>query len=232
MSDQNPELPRHIGFVVDGNRRWAKKHGLPTYEGHLAGYESLKEVLLEVLSHGVEYASAYVFSTENWKRTEKEVSYLMALLMKVLKDDIGIFEENNVRLRVVGSREELKPKLRDAIAEAEAATKDNDKGTLLLCLNYGGHAEITDAIRSLASSGVDLTSVTSEMIESNLYAPDVPACDLIVRTSGEQRLSNFMLWRSAYSELLFLDKLWPEMTKDDVSPILDEYARRSRRFGG
>lgn len=232
MSDQHQALPRHIGFIVDGNRRWAKKHGLPTYEGHLAGYEQLKEVLLEVLSHGVEYASAYVFSTENWKRTEKEVSYLMTLLMKVLKDDLNIFDENDVRMRVVGSRVELKPKLREAIERAEEVTKNNKKGTLLLCLNYGGHAEIVDAVKAVASSGVNPEDITAEMIESNLYAPDVPACDLIVRTSGEQRISNFMLWRSAYSELLFLDKLWPEMSKDDVAPILEEYARRHRRFGG
>lgn len=232
MSDKHQALPRHIGFIVDGNRRWAKKHGLPTYEGHLAGYERLKEVLLEVLSHGVEYASAYVFSTENWKRTEKEVSYLMTLLMKVLKDDLNIFDEHEVRLRVVGSRDELKPKLREAIEKAEEVTKDNKKGTLLLCLNYGGHNEIVDAVKAIVSSGVESKDVTMEMIESNLYAPDVPACDLIVRTSGEQRLSNFMVWRSAYSELLFLDKLWPEMTKEDVAPILEEYARRHRRFGG
>ncbi len=232
MSDEHTALPRHIGFIVDGNRRWAKQHGLPTYEGHLAGYEALKEVLLEVLSHGVEYASAYVFSTENWKRTEKEVSYLMTLLMKVLKDDLNIFEEKDVRLKVVGSRAELKPKLRDAIRNAEEATKDNRSGTLALCLNYGGQAEVVDAVKKIVSSGISPEDITVDTIAENLYAPDVPACDLIVRTSGEQRLSNFMTWRSAYSELLFLDKLWPEMSKEDVAPILEEYARRNRRFGG
>ena len=232
MATKERTLPRHVGFIVDGNRRWAKSHGLPTYEGHLAGYESLKDVLLETLEHGVEDASAYVFSTENWKRSEKEVSYLMTLLMKVLKDDLHIFAKKNVRLRVVGSREQLKPKLIQAIENAERQTQDNDGGTLLLCLNYGGQLEIVDAVKTLSSSGFDMAKLTAEDIQSHLYAPDVPDCDLIVRTSGEQRLSNFMLWRSAYSELLFLDKLWPEMTRQDVEYILDEYARRGRRFGG
>lgn len=231
MSENQKVLPRHIGFIVDGNRRWAKKHGLPAYEGHLAGYESLKEVLLEVLSHGVEYASAYVFSTENWKRTEKEVSYLMSLLLKVLSDDLHIFTENQVRLRVVGSREELSSKLLKAIDHAEEVTRDNEKGDLLLCLNYGGHDEIVRAVRKVAAEVDDPDDITIADIEDHLFTPDVPACDLIVRTSGEQRLSNFMLWRSAYSELLFMDKLWPEMSKDDVVPMLEEYERRNRRFG-
>lgn len=232
MPENQKVLPRHIGFIVDGNRRWAKKHGLPAYEGHLAGYESLKEVLLEVLSHGVEYASAYVFSTENWKRTEKEVSYLMSLLLKVLSDDLHIFTENQVRLRVVGSREELNSKLLKAIDHAEEVTRDNEKGNLLLCLNYGGHDEIVRAARKVAAEVDDPYDITIADIEDHLFTPDVPACDLIVRTSGEQRLSNFMLWRSAYSELLFIDKLWPEMSRDDVVPMLEEYERRNRRFGG
>ena len=152
--------------------------------------------------------------------------------MKVLKDDLALFGRHDVRLRVVGSRAELKPKLVEAIEQAERATEDNKSGTLLLCLNYGGHSEIVDAVKQAIGSGVAVEDLSEEVIESNLYASDVPACDLIVRTSGEQRLSNFMLWRSAYSELLFLDKQWPEMDKGDVVPILEEYARRHRRFGG
>ena len=187
---ENVSLPRHIGFIVDGNRRWAKQHGLPTYEGHLAGYNALKDVALEVLHRGVKYASAYVFSTEN-----------------------------------------LSDQLIKAIDEAEEKTADLKNGELVLCLNYGGHLEIADAVKKIVQSGVSPEEITPELIAQNIYAPEVPPCDLIVRTSSEQRLSNFMLWRSAYSELMFIEKNWPDMTIDDVSMILEEYANRNRRFG-
>lgn len=226
------DIPTHIGFVVDGNRRWAKAHGLPAYEGHLAGYNALKDVLLEVLKQGVKYASAYVFSTENWKRTEEEVGHLMGLLLKVLESDVPIFIENNVRMRVIGSREGLSDALVKAIDRAEEQTKDLMGGELLLCLNYGGHLEIADAVKKIVQSGVSADEVTPELITQYLYAPEVPPCDVIVRTSGEQRLSNFMLWRAAYSELIFLNKNWPDMRKEDVVNILEEYKKRNRRFGG
>jgi len=230
--DSDTELPKHIGYIVDGNRRWAKQHGLPTYEGHLAGYNTLQDVLIETLDRGVKYASAYVFSTENWKRSQDEVGRLMNLILKILTSDLHILQERNVRLRVIGSRENVSDKVLAAIDKAEEATKDNDGGTLALCFNYGGQDELTEAVRNIVASGVNAEDVTPELIADNLYAPDVPPCDLIVRTSGEQRLSNFMLWRSAYSELLFIDKNWPDMTKEDVTDILEEYKRRGRRFGG
>lgn len=225
-------IPNHVGFIIDGNRRWAKAHGLPTYEGHLAGYNALKDVLLETLSRGVKYASAYVFSTENWKRSEEEVGHLMGLLLKILESDTPIFVKNNVRLRVVGSREGLSGAILKAIDRAEATTANLDGGELLLCLNYGGQLEIADAVKKIVQSGVGPELITPELISQYIYAPEVPPCDLIVRTSGEQRLSNFMLWRSAYSELMFIDKNWPDMTRDDVSAILEEYAKRNRRHGG
>lgn len=228
---ESKDIPQHIGFIVDGNRRWVKEHGLPVYEGHLAGYNSLKDVLLETLRRGVKYASAYVFSTENWKRSQEEVGHLMGLLLKVLESDVPIFLEHNVRLRVIGSRDGLSDAVIGAIERAEKKTKGLTGGDLLLCLNYGGHLEIADAVKKIVQSGVAADAVTPELIAEQLYAPDVPPCDLIVRTSGEQRLSNFMLWRAAYSELLFLDKKWPDMTVDDVTMIIDEYARRHRRFG-
>ena len=229
---ENEIIPNHVGFIVDGNRRWAKAHGLPTYEGHLAGYNALKDVLLETLSRGVKYASAYVFSTENWKRSEEEVGHLMGLLLKILESDTPIFVKNNVRLRVVGSREGLSGAILKAIDKAEATTANLDGGELLLCLNYGGQLEIADAVKKIVQSGVGPELITPELISQYIYAPEVPPCDLIVRTSGEQRLSNFMLWRSAYSELMFIDKNWPDMTRDDVSAILEEYAKRNRRHGG
>ena len=224
-------LPTHVGFIVDGNRRWAKAHGLPTYEGHMAGYNALQDVLLELLDRGVTYASAYVFSTENWKRSEDEVNRLMKLLMKIFKSDIDIFIERNVRLRVIGTRDGLTTEINTAIDEAEARTAHLTGGQAVLCFNYGGQLEIVDAVKKIIHSKVKDDDITPELIGENIYAPDVPPCDLIVRTSGEQRLSNFMLWRSAYSEFLFLDKHWPDMTKEDVTAILEEYSRRGRRYG-
>lgn len=225
-------IPDHIGFIVDGNRRWAKSHGLPTYEGHLAGYNVMKEILIECLEQGVTYASAYVFSTENWKRDKDEVSRLMSLVLKLLKTDLDLFITHNVRLRVIGTREGLDNKLIKAIEEAEAKTIDLTGGTCVLCFNYGGQQEIAYAVQQLIKSGVAADDVTPALIEQNLYAADVPPIDLVVRTSGEQRLSNFMTWRTTYSELLFLDKPWPDMTKADVSAILKSYSERDRRFGG
>ena len=225
-------IPRHIGFIVDGNRRWAAAHGLDTFDGHKRGYEVLKQVLVDVLHQGVTYASAYVFSTENWKRSKREVDYLMDLFTRVLIDDIPTFVREGVRVRVIGSRERLSGKVLRAIDRVEAATMSMTGGQLLLCLNYGGQLEIADAVRRIVASGAKAEEVTEQSITNALYASDVPACDLIVRTGGEQRLSNFMLWRSAYSELLFVDKPWPDMTIQDVTVILEEYSRRQRRFGG
>ena len=228
----NQDIPHHIGFIVDGNRRWAREHGLPKYEGHLAGYNAIQDVAKATFDGGVKYMSAYVFSTENWKRSEDEVGKLMGLVLRLVKSDLHLFQENNIRLRIIGSRQNVSDKILSAIDEAETATKDNTAGTLVLCFNYGGQLELADAVKSIVKSGVPADEVTPELIEQNLYAPDVPPCDLIVRTSGEQRLSNFMLWRSAYSELLFLGKNWPDMTKQDVTDILLEYKNRGRRFGG
>jgi undecaprenyl diphosphate synthase len=224
-------IPKHVGYIVDGNRRWAKQHGLPTYEGHLAGYNALKEVALATLESGVEYMSAYVFSTENWKRSQDEVSHLMGLTLRILQGDIPSFLEHNVKLRVVGSRERLSEKLLKAIDDAETRTATMTGGTFVVCLDYGGQLEITDACKKIVQSGISVDKITPELIAQHMYAPEVPPVDLIVRTSGEQRLSNFMLWRAAYSEFLFLEKLWPDMTKDDVRAILEEYSRRDRRKG-
>lgn len=224
--------PRHIGFVVDGNRRWAKERGLPVQEGHEAGYVQLKEVLIELLRRGTGYVSAFVFSTENWRRSKVELDMLMKLFVRVLTSDVPEFVENNVRVRVIGSREQLSRRLVKAIENVEEKTNGLTGGTLLLCLNYGGHLEIAEACKKIMQSGATPADVTPELIAANLYEPDVPPCDLVVRTSGEQRLSNFMLWRAAYSELMFIDKMWPDMTKSDVDDILVGYTRRSRRFGG
>lgn len=232
MSDEAGIVPQHVGFIVDGNRRWAKAHGLPAYEGHLAGYNVLQDILMSLFDHGVRYVSLYAFSTENWKRSEDEVSRLMKLLIRIVKSDIDTFIEKNVRLRVIGMRAGLTDSVVQAIEEAEKRTADLTGGDVLLCFNYGGQQEIVDSIKKIVQLGTDSSEITPELVGANLYAPDVPPCDIIVRTSGEQRLSNFMLWRAAYSEFMFLDKYWPDMTSEDVHGILKEYARRNRRFGG
>lgn len=226
------DIPVHVGYIIDGNRRWAKKHGLPSYEGHLAGYNAIKDVAVATLQAGVKYMSAYVFSTENWKRSEEEVGKLLGLILKLLADDLHFFGEYNVRLVIAGTRDGLSDKIISAINKAEDTTKDNTAGTLMLCFNYGGQQEITEAVKKVVQSGIRADEVTSELIGENLYSPDVPPCDVITRTSGEQRLSNFMLWRAAYSELIFLEKNWPDMTADDVTAIIEEYKKRNRRFGG
>jgi undecaprenyl diphosphate synthase len=228
---ESSNIPRHIGYVIDGNRRWAKQQGVPAYEGHLAGYNAIQDVAEASFDAGVKFVSVYIFSTENWKRSEEEVSKLMGLVLRLLTADLPRFEEHNIRLRVLGSREGVSAKISQAIDEAEARTANNEAGTLAICFNYGGQLEIADACKKVVQSGVKLEDITPERIAENLYAPDVPPIDIVVRTSGEQRLSNFMLWRAAYSEFLFLEQPWPDMTKEDVSAIIEEYTNRNRRFG-
>jgi undecaprenyl diphosphate synthase len=226
------DTPRHIGYIVDGNRRWAKSHGLPPYEGHLAGYNALKDVLIETFDSGVQYMSAYIFSTENWKRSGSEVKKIIGLFLRLVTSDLPEFHEKNVRLKIAGSRVGIELKILKAIENAEKETAKNTGGELVLCFNYGGQLEITEAVKQIVASGVSAGDVTEELIAQHLYAPEVPPVDLIVRTGSEQRLSNFMLWRAAYSEFIFLEKPWPDMTKSDVTAILEEYQKRHRRFGG
>lgn len=224
-------IPKHVGYIVDGNRRWAKAHGIPVYEGHLAGYNALKDVAIETLRQGVSYMSVYIFSTENWQRNASEVKKLMGLVLKLVTSDLPELKRNNVRLRIIGSYEGVDAKIVKAIEKAEAETASYTGGELLLCFNYGGRQEIVDAVKTIIAQGISPDMLTEELIAKNLYTPDVPDVDVIVRTSGEQRLSNFMLWRVAYSEFIFIHKNWPDMTKDDVTFIMKEYARRNRRFG-
>ncbi len=225
-------VPRHLGFIVDGNRRWAKKHGLPTYEGHLAGYNTLKDIIVETIDQGVEYISLYTFSTENWQRAKEEVSNLMGLMMRLFKTDMKLLLDNDLRLVVAGSRDRLPKKMNDAIDTVQERTAHCRRGTVVVCFNYGGQQEIVQAVRTLIEQHVASEEVTIERLSEAMYQPEVPPVDMIVRTSGEKRLSNFMLWRSPYSEILFLDKLFPDMTKADVAAIIKEYTNRSRRFGG
>jgi undecaprenyl diphosphate synthase len=232
MTTNSQSIPTHLGFIVDGNRRWAKDQGLPTLEGHRRGYQLLKNLAIEAVERGVSYVSGYIFSTENWSRSQEEVSYLMNLALQYAERDLDSIIDRGMRIRVLGTEKGLSKKLIAAIRRCEEKSAHCTKGTLALCFNYGGQVEIAHAAAELIAQGVKAEEVTPELIRQHLYQPDIPDIDMIVRTSGEQRLSNFMLWRSAYSELLFIKKRWPELTTDDLDIILEEYARRNRRFGG
>lgn len=224
-------VPQHVGFILDGNRRWAREHGMPVIEGHRQGVRALKRVIRSSIKHGVRYVSAYVFSTENWKRDRDEVKQLMKLFMWIVKHEVKELDREGIRLRVIGSKAQLGHALVRAIHEAEELTKDNERGTVLLCLDYGGQQEIVDAVKRIAELGYNPDDITPELISKFLYAPDVPPVDLVIRTSGEQRISNFLLWESAYSELLFDKVNWPDFDEKHLENALEEYANRQRRFG-
>jgi undecaprenyl diphosphate synthase len=230
-SDQTAKVPEHIGIILDGNRRWARANGLPQLEGHRKGYENLKTIGEAAFNRGVKYLTAFVFSTENWKRSADEVKYLMDLLLWVAKNEVKSMKDKNIRVRFIGSEERLSPKIVRAIKQAEADTKDMIGGQIGLCLNYGGQQELTDATRAIITEGVAADQVTAQTIAEHLYAPDIPPVDLVIRTSGEQRISNFMLWRIAYAEMLFVDKHWPEFNEADLDGAIEWFKSRQRRFG-
>lgn len=229
--DDTLAVPTHVGYILDGNRRWARQHSLPEFDGHLAGYNALREVIEGSIEQGIKFISIYAFSTENWQRDKKEVSSLMKLAARAISSDLKRFVSRGIRVRFAGRREGISAKLLEAVDKAEAATRLLKNGTVLVCFNYGGQQEIADAARRCVQDGLMPKDVTEAALAERLYLPDTPPIDIIVRTSGEQRLSNFMLWRAAYSELLFLQKYWPDMTKQDVTDIIKEYNNRQRRFG-
>ncbi len=226
MTDSTMSVPVHVGFILDGNRRWAKEKGMPTLEGHRKGYENLKSIVKVAVNSGVKYVSAYIFSQENWNRSQEEVKYLMDLALLLARNEVKELHKEQIKVEFLGSKDKLSPKLIGAIEAAEELTKDNKRGTLALCFNYGGHQEIADAVNKIGK-----THVTSDEIEQNLYSPDLPPVDLVVRTSGEKRLSGFMLWRAAYAEFAFVDKFWPDFSEDDLDKVLEDYKNRERRFG-
>jgi len=226
------DLPKHIGFILDGNRRWASQKGLPKLVGHKKGYENLKKIAEECFDMGIEVVSAYIFSTENWKREEAEVSYLMDLALKIFSSDLDELIQKGIRVVVSGTKDKLDSKIVKAIDESTERTADNHKGTINLCFNYGGQQEIADAVVRIIDAGLPAESITPAVVRDHLYHPELPPVDYIVRTSGEQRLSNFLLWDSAYAELQFVPVHWPAFKKKDLVEALDEYRHRQRRFGG
>lgn len=229
MSETDTSIPQHLGIILDGNRRWAEAQGLSPLEGHQKGAEVFRDVVYAAFDRGIQYISAYVFSTENWQRTQEEVSYLMNLVLKVVEKYLGEFHEKGIKVLILGSREGLSAKVQKALDKTIAQTADNQKGTVALCFNYGGKQEIIDAIKQVPEG--EKASLTPDKFEQYLYSAEVPVVDMVVRTSGEQRTSGFMLWRADYAELLFVKKMWPDFTVADLDEVLAEYKRRSRRFG-
>lgn len=224
-------VPTHIGIIMDGNRRWAKEHGLSIAEGHKQGYLTLKHIAKAALKRGIRYMSAYAFSTENWSRDKTEVRDIMKLFLWGLKHEVAELNKEGIRIRIIGSKMKFGAATMRAILHAEEMTKKNTRGTLLLCLDYGGQQEIVDAVKRIAELGYEPEQITPELITRHMYAPDVPNPDIIVRTSGEERTSGFMLWEGAYSELAFVKTNWPDFSEQDLDDVIAEYASRHRRFG-
>lgn len=218
----------HLGIIADGNRRWAKAQGLPSIEGHKKGLESIKKLVDGASEAGIKYITFYVFSTENWGRSEKEVSYIMKLAETRILKYAEKMKKKNGRLIILGSKKRVSPKLMSIIEQAEKLTEDCTGITVGFCFNYGGEQEIADAA-NIAAEVED--EITPQTIRKHLYHPEVPDIDMVVRTSGEERISGFMLWRASYAEFMFVQKYFPEMTGDDIKTILKEYDSRSRRFG-
>lgn len=229
-------VPRHVAIIMDGNGRWAKKRMLPRIAGHRKGIEAARTITRTAGDLGIEVLTLYAFSTENWRRPAEEVSDLMGLLRHFIKTDIEELAQNGVRLRVIGNYRALSPDLVELIDSAIARTAANEKTTLVIALNYGSQAELAAVTRELAErakAGVlDPATIDEHAIEALLDTQGLPPPDLLIRTSGEQRLSNFLLWQLAYAEMLFVDTLWPDFGRNELAAALEHYAARERRFGG
>ncbi|MEA2826309.1 MAG: undecaprenyl diphosphate synthase [Actinomycetota bacterium] len=234
LGDLDPKrIPTHIGVVMDGNGRWAQKRGLPRTEGHGAGEEALFDTVEGALELGVKWLTVYAFSTENWKRPVDEVRYLMRFNEGILTRRRDELHDRDVRIRFMGRRDWRVPRrLVRRMDEALDLTAKNQTMTLTIAFNYGGRAEIVDAVKSLLASGVPADKLTEKGIRDHLYAPDMPDPDLVVRTSGEYRISNFLLWELAYSELVFTEVLWPDFRREHLYEAVREFQSRDRRFGG
>lgn len=218
----------HLGIIADGNRRWAKEQGLATIEGHKKGLDAIKELVDGAAKAGIKYITFYVFSTENWGRSEAEVSYIMKLAETRIMKYAEKMKAKNGRLVVLGSKKRVSPKLINTIEKAEKLTADCDGITVGFCFNYGGELEIADAANiALEADG----EITPQTIRKHLYHPEIPDIDMVVRTSGEERISGFMLWRASYAEFMFIKKYFPEMGAQDIDDIIKEYDKRNRRFG-
>jgi undecaprenyl diphosphate synthase len=225
-------VPRHVAIIMDGNGRWATRRHLPRVAGHRAGTKNIRRIVEAAVETGVEVLTLYAFSTENWRRPDDEVSGLMALLAEVIDRETDELRERGAQVRHVGSLEGISPMLRERIRYATESTKHNTRLVLNVAFNYGGRAEIIDAVKAMMNDGVTADDVSEKILRRYLYEPDMPDPDLVIRTSGEFRISNFLLWELAYSELVFTPVLWPDFRKDDLAAAIREYQERHRRFGG
>ncbi len=226
----NEKIPNHLGIILDGNRRWAKERHLPAIFGHRKGAETVKKIINIVREKGVKILTLFVFSTENWKRSQKEVNYLMSLLKKAFlnKEYIKEIYNRGIKVKIIGERDRFTNVFREKIKQIEDLTKDNKSMVLNFALSYGGRAEIVQAIKSIIEKKIPVEKINEETIKENLWISDV---DLIIRTGKEQRISNFLIWQAAYSELYFSPKYWPDFSEDDLDLAFAEYASHQRRFG-
>ncbi|HMO52035.1 MAG TPA: isoprenyl transferase [Kiritimatiellia bacterium] len=236
MSKSPPSAtPRHVAIIMDGNGRWAKQRGLPRIKGHQAGADSVRAILKACRARDIEYLTLYAFSSENWVRPKPEITGLMALLKKFLREQSFELHDNQVKLRVIGHVRDLPSGVQAELRRVMDETAAYTKGTLTLALSYGGRAELTDAMRAIArrvkDGGLNPSRITEETIREHLYAPDIPDPDFMIRTSGEMRISNFLLWQLSYAELYVTPVLWPDFREPEFDAALEEYRRRHRRFG-
>ena len=233
MEDEN--IPKHIALILDGNRRWAKTHKLPIKLGHKKGAETLEKIVKYANKIGIKYVTAYAFSTENWKRSEDEVSALMTLLKYYLDDYSERADMENIKVTIIGEKEGLNSKLQASIERVMKKTENNTGVNFIICLNYGGRLEITRATQKIAqkvkNGEIDIDDIDEEMLSQNMYTANIPDPDLMIRTSGELRTSNFLPWQLVYSEFLFVDKLWTDFSKEDLDDAIQEYQKRNRKFG-
>ena len=225
-------IPTHVAIIMDGNGRWARPRGLTRLEGHEAGTENIRRVLSRAAELGIRYLTLWAFSTENWRRPQEEVAGLMRILGSAIESETEELHRQGAQLRHIGDLNALEPDLRQAVLDAIDLTKDNQRIVLTLAFNYGGRQELQHAIANMIRDGVDPDDIDEEMVERYLYMPDLPDADLIIRTSGEWRLSNFLLWQGAFSELYFTPTLWPDYGPQDLDEAVLDFSRRERRFGG
>ena len=234
-AEEAKKLPKHVAIIMDGNGRWAKKHKLSVSRGHRQGTETLREIIRHTDDLGIKALSLYAFSTENWKRSEEEVAALMQLILDFFASEIDELDAKNVRILILGDKSGLPEKQRETLKEAERRTEKNTGLRLNIAVNYGGRAELVKAAREIATLAVNgslaVDAITEETISEHLYTRGQPDVDLLIRTSGEQRLSNFLLYQNAYAEFVFPEILWPDFTVHDYDLALDAYAHRERRFG-
>ena len=235
VTKERLDSPRHVAIIMDGNGRWAKARGLPRAAGHKSGAEAARKVVEAARELGLEYLTLYAFSSENWKRPTGEITDLMGLLRWYLRSEIDNLHRNGIRFRAIGDRNRLGKDITALVDEAEGRTANNTRMTLILALSYGGRQEIVEAARRLAedvaAGFLPADAIDDEAVSRRLYTGEYPDPDLIIRTSGEQRLSNFLLWQSAYAEMVFLDVLWPDFGPDEIKGAIEEFQRRDRRFG-